>query len=101
MENETLSAKLDRIGACIEASYKDCRKCLKDLLQTSQIELDEMIRRNSKLKDIFDNSQHFMNDVLLEIRAILEDMQDVARNGVCSSNSSPSRNEPKSELFTI
>jgi hypothetical protein len=59
-----------------------------------------MIRRSSKLKEIFKNSQQFMNDVYNEITGILEDMQDVTTNGVCSSSSSPSRNEPKSEVFT-
>jgi hypothetical protein len=56
-----------------------------------------MIKRNNKLKDVYENSQIFLQDVLSEINAIVEDMGDIAQNGMPNESlPSSNRNEPKS-----
>lgn len=66
----------------IEREYLVCRRQLKESLQQNQLEVTEMIARNSKIKEIYESSQQFMADVLAEITAILADMAHVAANGI-------------------
>lgn len=66
----------------IESEYLACRRKLKESLQYNQLEVTEMIARNSKIKEIYESSQQFMTDVLAEITAILADMAHVAANGI-------------------
>lgn len=53
LDNESLNAKIERVGSCIESAYFDCRKELKEGLQENRLDLQEMIARNSKIKEIF------------------------------------------------
>ena len=48
----------------IESEYLACRRKLKESLQYNQLEVTEMIARNSKIKEIYESSQQFMADVL-------------------------------------
>lgn len=66
----------------IESEYLACRRKLKESLQYNQLEVTEMIARNSKIKEIYESSQQFMTDVLAEITAIVADMAHVAANGI-------------------
>ena len=55
--------KLERVSYCIEKGYAGSRRELKLALQDGQIELQEMIVRNNRIKEIFEGSIQFMADV--------------------------------------
>jgi len=55
--------KLERVSRCIENGYTESRRELKLALQEGRIELQEMIVRNNRIKEIFESSVQFMVDV--------------------------------------
>ena len=55
--------KLERVSRCIEKGYAESRRELKLALQEGRIELQEMMVRNNRVKEIFESSVQFMVDV--------------------------------------
>lgn len=57
---------------------KACKAFLKQKIENNSISMQEMLNRNNRVKQIYQNSQEFLDNVMEELHAMKVDMQQTA-----------------------
>ena len=65
----------------MSSELKTCKAILKQKIESNHVSMQEMLNRNNKIKQIYQNSQEFLYNVMEELKAMKTDMLQTAEDG--------------------